>query len=155
MERREFIALLGSAAALIPSHTAAVSACPSSTSQSVAGTWSLISSVNTRTDGTLVDRWGPNPKGILIFDGSGNFSHVVTGSESRIFGSKNYCAFGRYDFEPGKETITLRFEGCSIAKLIGSVQRRVIVVLTEHEFKYMNPSSSSGTSSEVSWKRLA
>jgi len=155
MERREFIALLGGAAALMPSQAGAkpAYAMPSSADR-LAGTWSFVSSVNTRKDGSLVDRWGANPSGILMFDGNGHFSQIITGSESRLFGSKTFCAFGSYNFD-GSSTLTMHFNGCSIAKVIGSVQERKIVLLTAEELKYINPQTTADTIAEVLWKRLA
>jgi hypothetical protein len=37
------------------------------------GTWMFVASVDVRKDGTRVDRWGPNPKGMLVFDTSGRY----------------------------------------------------------------------------------
>jgi hypothetical protein len=155
MERREFIALLGGAAALLPSQTGGASARPGQTPESkLAGSWTFVSSVNTRSDGTLVDRWGPNTKGILMFDGSGNFSQIIVGSESRMFGAKTYSAFGSYTFDAVSGNIAMKFEGCSIAKSIGTLQERKIVLLTADELKYINPLTASGTIAEVLWKRI-
>ena len=155
MERREFIALLGGAAALMPAQTSGVAARPSqSIHDKLAGSWSFVSSVNTRSDGTLVDRWGPNTKGILMFDSSGNFSQIIIGSESRMFGAKTYSAFGSYTFDAAGGNIAMRFDGCSIAKSIGSLQERKIVLLTVDELKYINPMTASGTIAEVLWKRI-
>ena len=110
-----------------------------------------MSSVNTRNDGTLVDRWGPNTRGILMFDGSGNFSQIIIGSESRMFGAKTYCAFGSYtNTTPRAEISSMRFSGCSIAKAIGSLQERKVLLLTADELKYVNPLTASGTVAEVS-----
>jgi hypothetical protein len=113
-----------------------------------------VSSVNTRNDGTLIDRWGPNTKGILMFDGSGNFSQIIIGSESRMFGAKTYSAFGSYTLDAEGGNITMTFTGCSIAKSIGSIQERKIVLLTADELKYINPLTASGTVAEVAWKRI-
>jgi hypothetical protein len=156
MERREFIALLGGAAALMPSQAGAkpANAMPLSADR-LAGTWSFVSSVNTRKDGSIVDRWGANPSGILMFDGNGHFSQIITGSESRLFGSKTFCGFGSYTFDSGSSTLTMQFNGCSIAKVIGSVQDRKIVLLTAEELKYINPQTTADTIAEVLWKRLA
>jgi hypothetical protein len=155
MERREFIALLGGAAALLPSQTGGAIARPGQAPDNkLVGSWNFVSSVNTRSDGTPVDRWGPNTKGILMFDGSGHFSQIIIGSESRMFGAKTYSAFGDYTFDAEGGNITMRFTGCSIAKSIGSVQERKIVLLTADELKYINPLTASGTIAEVLWKRL-
>jgi hypothetical protein len=151
MERREFMALLGGAAALMPSQAHALPAA----GDRVAGTWSFVYSVNTRKDGTVVDRWGANPSGMLMFDGKGHFSQIITGSESRMFGAKTFCAFGSYTFDSGSSILTMHFNGCSIAKVIGQVQERRIVLLTADELKYINPVTTADTSAEVLWKRLA
>jgi hypothetical protein len=155
MERREFIALLGGAAALLPSQAGGAFAHPGQTPDNkLVGSWSFVSSVNTRNDGTLVDRWGPSTRGILMFDGSGHFSQIITGSESRMFGAKTYCAFGEYEYDAASKNLSLRFSGCSIAKAIGSLQERKVLQLTADELKYVNPLTASGTVAEVSWKRL-
>jgi hypothetical protein len=155
MERREFIALLGGAAALMPAQTSGVAARPAQPiNGKLVGSWSFVSSVNTRNDGTLVDRWGPNTRGILMFDGNGHFSQIITGSESRMFGSKTYCAFGEYEYDAENQNLSLRFSGCSIAKVIGSLQERKVLQLTSDELKYVNPLTASGTIAEVLWKRL-
>src|SRR5262249_4454516 len=97
MERRNFMALLGSAAALMPSMgTPAAHGLPG---DRLAGPWSYVSSVNTRKDGSIVDRWGDNARGILMFDGAGHFSQIIIGSESRMFGAKTFSAFGGYTFD--------------------------------------------------------
>ena len=155
MERREFIALLGGAAALMPSQAAAKPAHAMPSAERLVGAWSFVSSINTRKDGSVVDRWGANPSGMLMFDGSGHFSQIITGSESRMFGAKTYCAFGTYTFDAKAGILNLTFKGCSIAKTIGSVQERKIVTLTADELKYVNPLTASGTTAEVAWKRLA
>jgi hypothetical protein len=155
MERREFIALLGGAAALMPSQAGAKPAHAMSPADRLVGAWSFVSSVNTRKDGSVVDRWGANPSGMLMFDSSGHFSQIITGSESRLFGSKTFCAFGSCTFDSGSSILSMRFNGCSIAKVVGSVQERKIVLLTADELKYINAQTTADTTAEVLWKRLA
>ena len=154
MERREFMALLGSAAALMPSQaTTAHAGAPQG--DRLVGTWSFVSSINTRRDGSVVDRWGPNPSGMLMFDGSGHFTQIITGTESRMFGPKTFAGFGGYTFDSVSNTLTTQFNGCSNAKVIGMVQERRIVLLTADQLKYINPVTTADTSAEVLWKRLA
>jgi lipocalin-like protein len=121
----------------------------------LAGTWSFVSSVNTRKDGSVVDRWGANPRGMLMFDSAGNFSQIITGSESRLFGAKTFAGFGTYTYDRASGALTMTFNGCSIGKVVGSVQERKIVMLTADELKYVNPATTSDTIAEVLWKRLA
>ena len=153
MERREFMALLGGAAALMPSQATPAHAMPPA--GRIVGTWSFVSSINTRKDGSVVDRWGPNPSGMLMFDGSGHFSQIITGSESRMFGPKSFAGFGSYTFDSVSNTLKTHFNGCSNAKVVGSVLDRKIIVLTADELKYINPQTTADTSAEVLWKRLA
>jgi len=154
MERREFMALLGGAAALMPSmgNTTAHAGAPG---EHLAGTWSFVSSINTRKDGSVFDRWGANPRGMLMFDGAGHFSQIITGSESRLFGAKTFAGFGTYTFDRASGALNLTFTGCSINKVVGQVQERKIVLLTPNELKYVNPATTSDTIAEVLWKRLA
>src|SRR3954452_14424356 len=41
------------------------------TAQDMVGSWALVANVNIREDGTTVDVYGTNPKGIQIFESGG------------------------------------------------------------------------------------
>src|SRR3954470_12931042 len=156
MERREFIALLGMAAAAMPGGAQAEPAHqPDSVASRLVGTWSFASSVNTRKDGSTFDRWGANPTGIFMFDRGGNYAQIIVGSESRVFGAKTFCAFGTYSVDEANKLLVTRIDSCSAAKLNGTVQNRDILVLTADEFKYSNSVTSTGGVAEVLWKRIA
>jgi hypothetical protein len=156
MERREFIALLGMAAAGMPASAQAGPAlAQDSAAGRLVGTWSFASSVNTRKDGSTFDRWGANPQGIFMFDRGGNYAQIIVGSESRVFGAKTFCAFGTYSVEEGKKVLITRIASCSAAKLTGTSQNRDIILLTADEFKYSNPLTALGAVAEVVWKRIA
>ena len=155
MERREFIALLGMAAAAMPSSAHADAPCASnSLSNRIVGTWSFASSVNTRKDGAAFDRWGSAPRGIFMFDPRGHYSQIIVGSESRVFGAKTFFTFGTYSLDEDKKNFVTRIEGSSVVKLTGHVQHRDIISLTAEELKYWNPVTSSGEMAEVLWKRV-
>ena len=156
MERREFIALLGMAAAAMPGGAQAEPAhAPDSIASRLVGTWSFASSVNTRKDGSTFDRWGANPSGIFMFDRAGNYAQIIVGSESKVFGAKTFCAFGTYSVENTKNLLITRIASCSAAKLIGTSQNRDILLLTADEFKYSNQATAVGAAAEVLWKRIA
>ena len=155
MERREFIALIGMAAAAMPSRTGAEPTHrPDSTSGRLVGTWSFASSISTRKDGSTFERWGANPKGIFMFDRGGNYAQIIVGSESKMFGAKTFCAFGTYTVEDEKKLLVTHIVSSSTAKLSGTTQNRDIMLLTADEFKYSNPLTSLGASAEVLWKRI-
>jgi hypothetical protein len=156
MERREFIALLGMAAAAMPGGAQAEPAHqPDSVAGRLIGTWSFASSVNTRKDGSTFDRWGANPSGILMFDRVGNYAQIIVGSESKVFGAKTFCAFGTYSVEDARNLLVTHIASCSTAKLVGTSQNRDIVLLTADEFKYSNQVTAVGATAEVLWKRIA
>jgi hypothetical protein len=47
------------------------------TAQDLVGTWLPVSAVNTRPDGSTIDTFGPNPKGILVFQSDGHFAFIL------------------------------------------------------------------------------
>jgi hypothetical protein len=154
MERREFIALLGLAAASMPS-AASAGSLPEPGAGRLAGTWGFASSINTRKDGSIFDRWGESPKGIFMFDRGGHYAQIIVGSESRVFGSKVFCAFGTYKVEDDGKVLITHIEACSASRFNGTIQNRAILTLTDDELKYSNPITATGTVAEVVWKRLA
>jgi hypothetical protein len=155
VERREFIALAGIAAALMPQRAEAYPKHPDPSIAALVGSWTFVSSTNTRKDGTTFDRWGPSPTGIFMFDRGGNYSQIIIGSESRVFGAKTFCAFGTYKMEEGRKLLVTHISSCSASRLIGTTQNREVLLLTEDEFKYSNSVTSLDATAEVLWKRIA
>jgi hypothetical protein len=155
MDRREFIALLSVAAAAMPSSAGAKPDYPAdSLAGRLIGTWSFIASIDTRKDGTTFNRWGEDARGVLMIDGSGHFSQIIMGLESRLFGAKTFCAFGGFSVDDAAKALITRIEGSSISKIAGTTQRRLIQSLTPNELTYINPITAAGTKAEVKWKRL-
>jgi hypothetical protein len=89
-----------------------------------------------------------------MFDRGGNYSQIIIGSESRVFGAKTFCAFGTYTVDEAKKLLITSIASCSAAKLNGTVQHREIISLTPNEMKYSNPLTATGTVAEVVWKRI-
>ena len=138
--------------------------------EQLVGTWKFVSSHSVRSDGSRVDNYGPNPRGILIYTSDGHFVLVNTRSDlpklasnSRDRGTpEEYKAvvqgslayFGTYSVNEADKVITAHIEGSTFANMIGGPdQKRIITSLTADELKFTNPASTSGATLELIWKR--
>jgi hypothetical protein len=133
------------------------------------GSWSFVSAVNTRADGTKVDTFGPNPGGLLMFDGNGRYASVVVRPGVPKFASNNRDAgtaeenkaamqgsiahVGRYTVNEADRSVTLHIEYSSFPNWNATEQRRPITIAGD-EMKYIVPTPSTGTgTSEVTFRR--
>jgi Lipocalin-like domain len=57
--------------------------------EQIVGTWTFVSVIETKPDGSKFDRWGPNAKGILMFDGNGRYTQFITRSDLPKFAAKS------------------------------------------------------------------
>jgi Lipocalin-like domain len=137
--------------------------------EQIIGTWSFVSALDVKQDGTKSDRWGQNPKGILVFDSNGHYSLTIMRSDLPKFAAKTadqgnadenkavlqgmITHFGTYSLNEADKTLTTRIEGSSFPNLVGTEQKRTIASLTADELKYTNPATATGTRAEASWKR--
>jgi hypothetical protein len=133
------------------------------------GTWTYVSSADVRKDGTKVDRWGPNAKGMLVFDATGHYVLVINRADLPKFASNSVdqgtaeenkavmqgmvVTFGTYSINEADKTLNTKVEGGSFPNLFGGNQKRIIASLTAEELKYSNPATTTGTSAEVAWRR--
>ena len=92
---------------------------------------------------------------MLMFDGAGHFTQIITGTESRMFGPKVFSGFGDYSFDRESSVLSLSYTGASVSKILGTPQERKIVKLTADELKYVNVVAVTETTVEVHWKRIA
>ena len=136
----------------------------------IIGTWTFVSGLDVHPDGRKTDRWGPNPKGIFMFDGNGNFAQFITRSDLPKFGARRMdqvtaeeyqavvsglvASFGTYTVNEAEKTITTHVEGSVLPDLVGVDQKRKIISLTASELKYTNPTAVTGLAAESVWKRV-
>jgi hypothetical protein len=59
------------------------------TAQDLVGTWQLVSNKNVRQDGTRVDIFGTNPKGLYVFTSNGHFAIINARPDLPKFASNN------------------------------------------------------------------
>src|SRR5215204_2835020 len=137
-------ALLSSLAAIRPEVAQA------QTAQDMIGSWALVANVNIREDGTRVDVYGAEPKGIQIFDSSGRFALITTRSDLPKFASKNRLTgtpeenaaivqgsnafYGTYTVNG--RVLTHKIEGGTWAAWSGTAQQRQILSFSGDERKW-------------------
>ena len=135
--------------------------------EQVVGTWSYVSVDTVRPDGTREQMYGPNPKGLVIFDSHGHYALVNARSDLAKFVSNNrtqgtaeenravvqgsIAHFGSYTVNEPDRTITFLIEGSTFPNWNGIEQKRPFT-LTGDELKWTTPASGGGLG-EVVLKR--
>jgi len=138
--------------------------------EQLVGTWTFVSALDVHPDGRKIDRWGPNPKGVFMFDGNGRFAQFIsrsdlpkiaagaadkgTAEESKAILSGFVSSFGTYTINEAEKMIITRVEWSAFPNVIGVDQKRVITSLTVDELKYTNLATATGTRAEATWKRV-
>jgi lipocalin-like protein len=122
------------------------------------GTWTIVSA----------EAFGPNPKGVLVFDDSGRYSLMLmradlpkyssnnrsqgTAEEYKAIGSGSISYFGTYSVS-GPDLI-LRIESSSFPNWTGTEQKRTNLTLSGDELKYTNTAPSvGGPPAVLVWRR--
>jgi hypothetical protein len=133
------------------------------------GSWSFVSAVNTRADGTKVDTFGPNPGGLLMFDDNGRYASLVvrpgvpkfasnnreagTAEENKAAMQGSIAHVGRYTVNEADRSVMFHIEYSSFPNWNGTEQRRPITIAGD-EMKYIVPTPSTGTgTAEVTFRR--
>jgi len=166
MNRRTTLAL--TAMTLLCTGFALPGAAVAQTAKDLVGTWTNISNVNIRQDGSKANVFGPNGKGMAIFASNGRFAIVNMNPDTPKFASNNraqgtpeenkaamqggIALFGTYSVTADK-VINFKVEGSTYPNWTGTDQKRTVVSFTKDEFKWSLPASIGGTA-EVAWKRV-
>jgi len=137
------------------------------TAKDMIGTWALKSDDTTTPDGHAVQPFGPNPRGIAIFDSNGRFAIVASRPDLPKFASNNrmhgtaeeneaivhgsIAFFGTFSVTDG--VIIQHIEGGTWPAWIGTDQKRTITSFTPAEQTWTTVPSFGGRS-ELHWRRL-
>jgi hypothetical protein len=122
------------------------------------GAWTIVSA----------EAFGPNPKGLLIFESSGRYALMLmradlpkyasnnraqgTPEEYKAIGAGTISYFGTYSVEGSN--LILRIEHSSFPNWTGTEQKRTNLSLSGDELKYTNTAPSVGGSPAVLvWRR--
>jgi hypothetical protein len=134
------------------------------------GTWTLVSNVNVKKDGSTFEPFGSTPKGILTFDATNRFSLILVRPGRPKFASNNrlqstpeedretvrntLSLFGTYSVNESDRSFILKVEGSSFPNWEGAARKYLIKSLTAEDLKYRSPPTSTGAGyAELTWRR--
>jgi hypothetical protein len=137
--------------------------------EQIVGSWTLVSWVQTRGDGTKNFRFGDNPKGVNMFGPNGRYSLIImqadlpklasndamkpTAEEAEAIVRGAIAYFGTYTVDKAAKTLTLQIDGTTLPNQLGLPQKRNIDAISAEEMRYSNANAVGGGSIEVAWKR--
>jgi len=150
-------------------HTCNAFAQQQSLKEQLLGTWTLVSIDYVRQDGGRFQTFGPEPKGIAIFDRSDHYIIAVmrsdrpkfaindrlkgTAEENRATTQGTITYFGTYSVDEATQAIAIHIVGSSFPNWNGTDQKRIVTIAGE-ELKLTNPTASTGGgTTEVVFKR--
>ncbi len=132
------------------------------------GTWTLVSNDNVAPDGTKRQLFGPNPKGIVIYDANGRYAQFMvnptrpkfkgktrldgTPEENKAVLQATTAHFGTWSVNEGDKTLTHHVEFHIFPNDDGSESKRTITI-TGDELKQAVATASAGGSSVTIWTR--
>jgi len=137
------------------------------TAKDLIGTWTLESDDSTTRDGRKIQPFGPNPRGVAIFDSNGRFAIVTsrpdlpkfasndrmrgTAEENEAIVHGSIAFFGTFSVMDG--VIIQHIEGGTWPAWIGTDQRRTITSSAKDEQTWTTVPSFGGTS-VLRWRRI-
>jgi hypothetical protein len=140
---------------------------PSELGQQIVGTWSL-SEQWVEQDGKKVQRFGPHPKGIAIYDGSGRFATILLRTDLPKFASNNAmtgtadenkaivqgsnATYGRWSVNEQDGSLISQIDGSTFPGWDGQSQRRTLSIQGD-EMKMCVPGAQIGGTACAVWKR--
>jgi hypothetical protein len=137
--------------------------------EQLVGRWKIVSVNNTRPDGSVKQIFGPNPKGIAVFDPRGNTVIVLMRSDRPKFAANNrdlgtadeyratvqgtHAYFGTYSVIEKEKTLVFHVEANTFPNQEGIDTMRLISIDGD-KFTWVTPNPSVGGKSEAIWKRV-
>jgi hypothetical protein len=131
------------------------------------GHWTLVSLKNEQ-DGKTTEPFGPNPKGLFIYDHSGHYAALIFRSDLSKFASNNLdkgtpeenkavvmgslAHYGTYSVNEKEGSFSFRPEASTFPNWVGIDQKRSFSV-SEDELKIINPGAAKGGTSTLIFKR--
>jgi hypothetical protein len=139
------------------------------TAKDLVGTWTNVSNVNIRQDGSKAELFGPHGTGLAIFETNGHYAIMNINPDTPKFASNNRAQgtpaenkaamegviahYGTYSVDTANKVVNLKVEGSSYPNWTGTEQKRTIISFTGDDLKWSTAASVGGTA-EVGWKRV-
>ena len=134
----------------------------------IVGSWTLVEATDIHADGSKTNPWGANAKGTYMFSPDGRFTQMLlhgdlpkidsrtagTPDQNKAIAQGVLAMYGSYTVDEASKTITVKYEGSSFAKFVGSEGKRVITSINDNEMRTANPATSTGTKAESHWRRV-
>jgi hypothetical protein len=134
------------------------------------GSWRLTSWEQVHPDGTKIQRFGADPRGITVFDDTGRVVVMFarpdlpklaannplnpSPGEAKAVVSGTIAYFGTYTVDETARVMSVQVESSTYANQVGEEQRRSITSLTADEMKFTNLNPTSGGQINITMKRL-
>ena len=135
--------------------------------EELVGTWTLLSWEQKKGDGTKIERYGTNPKGIAFFDAGGRYIITVmrsdrakyasnalwqgTAEENKETADGTITYFGTYSANEKDSSIAIHVEGSSFPNWNGTEQKRFVAIVGDQLTLTVRP--PGGDIVDVIWKR--
>jgi hypothetical protein len=148
--------------ALVPANAVAQS---KSLKEQLVGTWLLVSAETTNADGSKLMPFGPNPKGILVMDGNGQYVSLnvssglpkvasnnrmtETADENKAITQGSLASYGTYTVNEAEKTVILHLDGSTFPNWAGTEQKRPIKSISADDLIYINPAPTTGAGATV------
>ena len=133
----------------------------------LAGTWTLLSWEQKKSDGTKIERYGAAPQGVAFFDAGGRYIITVmrpdrikyasnalwqgTPEENKETADGTITYFGTYSANEADSSIAIRVEGSSFPNWNGTEQKRFVAIAGDQLTLTVRP--PAGDVVDVIWKR--
>jgi hypothetical protein len=133
------------------------------------GTWTAVSNLQTKPDGSKLEPFTASPKGVFLFGADGHFAQIImrpdlpklasndrlkpTPEEARAIALGMIAYFGTYTVDEQSKTVSLKIDGTTLVNQLGLDQKRVITSINAEEMRYRNPTVVGGGEIEFVWKR--
>jgi hypothetical protein len=140
---------------------------PAELRQQMVGTWSLLEQW-VEQEGKRIQRFGPNPKGIAMYDASGRFATILlrtdlpkfvsnnamtgTPEENRAIVQGSNATFGSWSISEQDGSLVSQIDGSTFPGWDGQTQRRTLSIVGD-EMKMCAPGAQIGGTACAVWKR--